>query len=139
MKYLRILIFIPLLMAFQCEEEIDITEDRLYETGLFGTWEIADETMNGISDMLPKCCIFFEFYGDSNDQDLVGTYTYTDELGDYTNGMFTVDKSKQLIIFDVDGSEQRIYEFALDSFAEYLTFTFTENDIEYEQGWKKIY
>jgi hypothetical protein len=138
-KYLRILIFVPFLFAFQCDDEIDITEDGLYESGLFGTWEITNETINGISDMLPKCCNFIEFYPDSNEKDLVGSYTYTDEFDDYYNGIFTVDLSSQIIIFDQYDNSQRIYEFTLDSAGEYLTFTFTENESELLQTWKKIY
>lgn len=32
-----------------------ISEDNLNESGLLGKWGITDETIKGISDLLPKC------------------------------------------------------------------------------------
>jgi len=126
-------------MAFQCDDDIDITQDYLYDSGLLGTWEITDETVNGISDMNPKCCIFFEFSPDNNENDLVGIYAYSDELGNYYNDKFIVDPINQLILLDRDNGEQQSYEFTVDNSAEYLTFSFTENGLNFEQDWRKVY
>jgi len=125
-------------MAFQCEEELEITEDRLNEIGIFGTWEIADETMNNISDMLPKCCQFFEFYPDNNEEDLMGLFTYTDSMGHIYDGQFTLDQTNQLLILDRMDREQLISGFDLDDSRQYLTLTFSEDNVTYIQGWVKI-
>ena len=95
MKYFRIIVFLPLLMAFQCEDDIEIADDNLNDSGLLGTWEIADETVNGLSDMLPICCEFFEFNPDDNKQDFTGLFVYTDSMGDVYDGLFTVDQTNQ--------------------------------------------
>lgn len=137
MKYVRLLFFAPLLMAFQCDVESELMEDNLNETGLFGRWEIADETINGISDGLPKCCEYFEFNPDDYKDDLTGLFIYTDSFGANYNGAFTVDEANQLILFEQNDNSPVIYEFSLDTSEEYLTFTFTEDTLTYVQGWVK--
>lgn len=137
MKYFRIIVFLPLLMAFQCEDDIEIADDNLNDSGLLGTWEIADETVNGISDMLPICCEFFEFNPDDNKQDFTGLFVYTDSMGDVYDGLFTVDQTNQTLLFEWD-DEQITYGYELDSSQEHLTFTFTEDNLNYVQGWVKI-
>lgn len=65
-KYLIALLFIPFLMAFQCEGDDLAPLDGLETTGIFGRWEITNEIMNGtISDLLPRCCEFLEFESDN--------------------------------------------------------------------------
>ena len=65
MRFLRLLYILPLLTVLQCEDDAPPVPDQLDETGLLGRWEIEDETINGISDLLPKCCKFFEFSPDN--------------------------------------------------------------------------
>lgn len=129
----------PLLMAFQCDHDPVKIEDGLNQTGLLGRWEIADEIMNdGISDLLPKCCQFFEFNTDENKKDFQGVYTYTDGMGIEYSGLFTADLTNEKIIFVNNEKELFVYGFSVDDSELNLTLTFTQNGIKYLQGWIKI-
>lgn len=139
MKYLKLLLLIPFLMAFQCEEDILPKEDKLYNTDLLGRWEIADETISGIQDLLPKCCEFFEFNIDENGDDLIGDFYYTDSSGTNTYGIFTVDTVNQTITFEQDGKQTIVYNYVLDATKEYLTFSFIQENRAYVQSWVKVY
>lgn len=141
MKKLRFLVLMPLLMAFQCDDEISHTNenDNLYDTRLLGYWEIVEEVENGdMSDMQPKCCLFVDFLIDSNPDDLQGDYRYTDESG-VDDGKFTVNRTENQIIFNNAENEQLIYEYSIYDSGDKLTFTFTENDSEIIQNWTKNY
>ena len=105
-------------------------------TGLLGKWEFADETINSISDLLPKCCEFFEFNPDNSKQDLKGLFVYTDSLGDTYNGEFVVDYAYQIIIFQRQ-EKQLVCGFSLNSSKNYLTLMFTEGNSSFVQGWVK--
>jgi hypothetical protein len=139
MKQLRILLLAPLLMAFQCDED-SITEDELFETGLLGRWEIADESIDGISDLSAKCCRFIEFNPDEDPEDLSGVFLYEDgsETGFY-QGAFSVDQERQTILFEREGREPVVYLYELNDARDYLGVTFTENDAEFVQGWSRVY
>jgi hypothetical protein len=140
MKNLRILLLAPLLMAFQCDEETDLIEDELLDTGLLGRWEIADESIDGISDLSAKCCRFFEFSMDNDPDDLDGFFLYEDGTGTgFYEGVFSVDLNGQTIIFERDGRAPVTYSYSLSEDRDYLTFTFTENQAEFVQGWQRIY
>lgn len=124
-------------MAFQCEDDIEIVEDNLNDSGLLGTWEISEETVNGISDMLPICCEFLEFNPDDNKQDFTGFFIYTDSMGNVYDGLFTFDQTNQTILFDRNDNELITYGYSLNSSEEYLTLTFTQENMNYVQGWVK--
>ena len=138
MKKLKLLLVMPLLMAFQCDDETDLSEDPLIDTGLLGRWEIADETIGGISDLSVKCCRFFEFNPDDNLEDLNGEFFYEDETGVY-QGMFSVDSETGTILFRREGRNPATYEYSLNGDQDYLMFTFTDNDADFEQGWSRVY
>jgi hypothetical protein len=137
MKFLRLLLFVPLLMAFQCEEDIVPIEDQLIETGLLGTWEIVDEQVNGIDDLLPRCCLFMVFETDENVEDLKGLFTYSDDTGDY-KGTFTVDPTSQQITFQREDRSPLVYDFSINASMDYLVFSFVEQEnLLFVQGWVK--
>ncbi|MEJ2583716.1 MAG: hypothetical protein P8Z38_01305 [Robiginitalea sp.] len=138
MKKLKILLVVPLLMAFQCDEETDLSEDRLIDTGLLGRWEIADETIGGISDLSVKCCRFFEFNPDDTPEDFKGTFFYEDATGVY-QGVFSVDPENGTILFQRESRNPVTYVYALNGEQDYLRFTFAEDDTEFEQGWSRVY
>lgn len=139
MKYLRLLFFLPLLMAFQCESDIPPSFDSLEETGLLGRWEIQDEIVNGvISNMIPKCCEFLEFNPDDNIRDSIGFLTYTDSQDIVNSGIFEVDLKNQSILFIDDESDEFTFEFTVDDSQENLTVGFTEDGTNYSQTWVKI-
>jgi hypothetical protein len=135
MKKLPLLLLALLLMAFQCDED-ELIEDPLMDTGLLGRWEIADETINGITDLLPKCCRFFEFNPDGNPEDLDGLFSFTNETGVF-EGAFTLDPENQTIELRREGRAPVTYSYSLNSALDYLEFSFSEGDAEFVQGWQR--
>lgn len=83
MKYLRFIIFLPLLLAFTCGEEVKYPNDKLLDIGVLGTWKISVESINGITDMTVNCCRFMDFVPDDNNQDLKGRFIYRDGKDKY--------------------------------------------------------
>lgn len=138
MKLVRFLFLVPFLMAFQCDVQPNLEDDRLFETGLFGRWEIVDESTNGISDLLPKCCLFFEFYPDKNTKDQNGFFNFTDRKSENYEGVFTLDPAKQMITFEGVGKQPIVYSYVLNPNQEYLSFQFIEEGEHYSQNWKRI-
>lgn len=136
MKTLRLLLLALLLMAFQCDEDENFIEDPLFDSGLIGRWELADETINGISDLLPKCCRFFEFNPDDNPEDLEGLFSYSDETGVF-EGEFTLDPDNKTIALRRDNRTPVTYSYSLNSAGDYLVFSFSEGDAEFVQGWQR--
>jgi hypothetical protein len=138
MKKLKILLVVPLLMAFQCDEETDLLDDRLTDTGLLGRWEIADETIGGIYDLSVKCCRFFEFNPDDSPEDFKETFFYDDETGVY-QGVFSVNPENGTILFQRESMNPVTNVYALNGEENYLIFTFTEKGADFEQGHEPVY
>ena len=134
MKILRILLIAPLLMAFQCDEDELLVEDELDETGIYGRWELNSEIIGNISDLLPKCCRFYEFFPDDNPEDQSGLFSYTDETGAF-EGVFTLDQDDQTILFERENRTPITYGYSLTDAKDYLTITFVEDGANYEQGY----
>ena len=138
-KYLQLMLFLPFLMAFQCESNDPTPIDNLEATALFGRWEIADEITNGaISDMLPKCCEFLEFIPDDNISDYKGLLTHTDSQGLINSGTFEVDIANQTILFGDDYNDELTFEYSVDDSQENLTIDFTESGTNFTQVWVRI-
>ena len=137
LRTLRFLVLLPLLVSFQCDEEEGYIEDALNGSGLLGRWELADETQDGISDLLPKCCQFFEFFPDSDPKDLVGEFAFTDASGNY-RGIFEADLGSGTLRLQREGHDPVLYDYALSESNEYLQFTFVENDTEFTQGYRRV-
>lgn len=137
MKYLKLLLLSIFLMSFQCDDDISLKEDLLIETGLLGTWEIADQTINDIDDLIPKCCLFLEFYPDDNYNDLTGFFSYTEGKTEISQGRFLVDPSEQVIIFSREGKEDRVYTYSMNQPQDILVLHFFEDDASFIQTWNK--
>ena len=137
MKPFRFLLLAMFLMAFQCEEDILIQEDDLAETGILGKWEIANESVDGISDLSVKCCRFIEFREDENQKDLKGKFTYT-EFDMLFEGTFTMNSPTQQIIFEQADRETLVYNYAINSSMDLLTFTYSDGNSDIEERWVKI-
>lgn len=138
-KYLIALLFIPFLMAFQCEGDDPAPLDGLETTGIFGRWEITNEIMNGtISDLLPRCCEFLEFESDNNITDYKGNFSYTDTQGLVNNGSFEVNITNQTILFLYDNNDEFIFDFSINESEENLVINFIEDGINYTQNWIRI-
>ena len=138
-KFLKLLLFMPFLMAFQCESDDPAPIDNLESIGLFGRWEIQDEVMNGIiSDMIPRCCEFLEFEPDENIRDNKGLLSYTDSQGLVNSGTFNVDIDNQTILFIDNENDEFIFDFSINDSQEILTVDFTENETNITQSWVRI-
>lgn len=125
MKYLRFVIFLPLLMAFTCGEEVEYPNDRLLDIGIFGTWEISDESVNGISDLTGKCCRFLEFVPDEFNQDYRGRFTLRDGAVT-TEGLFIVNPDQETIVFELDRERKLEYQYVFNVPMDSLIITFSE-------------
>ncbi|MCB0497055.1 MAG: hypothetical protein KDC79_13025 [Cyclobacteriaceae bacterium] len=137
MKKLQILLMASLLTAFQCDEEINVANDTLFDSGIFGTWEILDQTINGVSDMTGACCDFIHFYPDSNQKDSKGNFTF-EETSANIDGTFILDQANQTITFQINDRDDLVYEYSINASKDYVSFTFTENNAQIVQGWSML-
>jgi hypothetical protein len=138
---LKYLCLIPFLLPFPCEEDsaLSLENDYLYGTGLIGQWEIQDEAMSdNISDMLPRCCQYFDLFTDFNPKDFTGNFQYTEGSELISEGTFTVNIENNLISFNKTDNTDIVYNFTLYEAQERLIFTFTENSTNVTQTWKKV-
>lgn len=135
MKYFRLLFLVPIVIIFQCASDNPNSFDNLDTTDLLGRWEIQDEIINGISDMIPKCCEFLEFEKDANNTDNKGLLTYTDAQGLVNNGIFEVNLENQTILFIDDDDDEFNFDFNVDNSQENLTINFIEDGNNYTQTW----
>lgn len=138
MKILRSLIFAPLLLAFTCDEPVLDKNDFLINTGILGSWEISSETIDGISDLTAKCCQAFDFYADKNYKDFKGEFKYQYELG-VKDGVFTLFPEDQKINFKQTDGKEFNYSYSISEDQDLLTFTFSDSDRIFRQGWRRIY
>lgn len=136
MKWLRKLLLVPLLMAFQCDDEINAEEDLLFESGIYAGWELTSQSIDGISDLTPLPETLLEFYPDNNIQDNRGEYNL-EELSANIVGVFIMDQTEQTITFKREGISDIIYDYTINSDKDFITFSFTESDAQFEQGWTK--
>ena len=137
--YFRILLVVPFLFSFQCEDSDPAPFDSLEATALLGSWEIQDEIINGnISDMIPKCCEFLEFDPDDDIRDNKGFLTINDSQGLVNSGTFEVDIENQTILFIDDDNDEFLFQFSVNEAQETLTIDFTEDGTTYTQGWARI-
>lgn len=138
MKIFRILLCAPLLMAFQCDDEPNIEEDMLFESGIYGGWELASQTIDGTLDMTPLSEVILEFYPDADTQDNKGEYNL-EEPSANTIGVFIMDELEQSITLQKEGAADIVYSYEITTSEGHITLTFTENNTQVEQGWQKIY
>ncbi len=138
MKFVRLLLFAPLLMAFQCDEEINAEEDLLIDTGIYAGWALTSETVNGVTIMTPTPEMILEFYPDKNTQDNRGSYNM-EEPSANTIGTFIMDQTEQTITFKREGKKDIVYNYLINSEKDFITFRFIESDALFENGWRKIY
>lgn len=139
MKTIRLYLLVSIILFIGCSGEEENSQDLLIQTGLIGKWELKDEIMNGnISDMLPRCCQFFEFNTDENKKDFKGFFIYTDEVNTEYTGVYIVDLNNQIIQFEDLNSDQTIYGFTISSSQLNLTLTYTDGNIEYTQSWSRV-
>ena len=123
-------------MGFQCDDEINAEEDLLFETGIFATWQLTSQTINGIGELTPLPETFLEFYPDSNTQDNRGEYNLEEPMSN-TVGEFIMDLTESTITFKRAGGSDISYAYVMNSSKDLITFTFTESDAQFEQEWTK--
>lgn len=124
-------------MAFTCGEEVEFPNDRLNDIGILGTWEISDESINGVSDLTVKCCKFIEFVPDDSKEDFRGRFTYRDGAV-MSKGFFTVYPDEETIVFVFDGERETEYQYEFNVPMDSVTFTFSEDDSDFVQNWDKV-
>jgi hypothetical protein len=128
-------------MAFQCDDEINIEQDTLFESGIYGGWELSSQTINGITDLTPPLEMILEFYPDKNIRDNRGEYNLEEPFNN-TIGIFIMNEEQQTITFkdeDIDDIDDIIYGYSIDPTKDNITFTFTESNAQFEQVWQKKY
>ncbi|NVJ86464.1 MAG: hypothetical protein HWE15_09185 [Algoriphagus sp.] len=125
-------------MAFQCGEEIFSEDDPLLENGFSGSWEISEESINGSSDLLQKCCKYFNFYLDGNPNDLVGEYTYSEDNSGNIDGVFIVDPTKQELIFRGKDGTDILASYSMNADRDYLILSYKAGRTELVQGWARM-
>ncbi len=103
---------------------------------MYGGWELSSQTVNGITDMTPPPEMILEFYPDNNIQDDRGEYNL-EEPSNSTIGIFIMNETQQVITFKRDGKDDIIYGYSINPAKDYITFTFTESNAQFEQGWRK--
>lgn len=138
MKKLRLLLFAPLLMAFQCDEVVDITVDQLNNSGIFGGWQLNDQTIAGITNMLPIDYRLFDFYPDSNKNDDQGNFTLEEPSTNLT-GTFILNEEELTIIIRRENRDDLIYNYSMNIKKDVLTFSYVESNSEFVETWVKQY
>lgn len=127
-----------MLLALTCGEDVKYPNDKLLDIGVLGTWEISVESINGITDMTVNCCRFMDFVPDDNNQDLKGRFIYRDGERQISEGFFTVNPNQETIFFLWNDDKELVYQYKFSNSFDYLTFTFSEDDLDFVQGWAKI-
>lgn len=135
---ITLLLLISTLLACQPDGNPPASFDNLESIGVLGRWEITDEVMNGVADLLPKCCEFLEFIPNDNIGDYKGFLTYTDSNGFANKGTFEVDIANQTILFIEDDNDEFTFEFTVDDPQANLTIEFTENGADFTQRWIRV-
>lgn len=125
-------------MAFQCDDEINIEQDTLFESGIYGGWELSSQTINGITDLTPPLEMILEFYPDKNIRDNRGEYNLEEPFNN-TIGIFIMNEEQQTITFKDEDIDDIIYGYSIDPTKDNITFTFTESNAQFEQVWQKKY
>jgi hypothetical protein len=125
-------------MAFQCDDEINIEQDSLFDSGIFGGWELSSQTINGITDLTPPLEMILEFYPDKNIRDNRGEYNLEEPFNN-TIGIFIMNEEQQTITFKDEDIDDIIYGYSIDPAKDNITFTFTESNAQFEQVWQKKY
>lgn len=136
MKELRLLFIAPLFLAFSCEDDLTIENDFLFDTGIYGSWEMSDQTINGISDMKAICCRFLSFSPDQDETDKRGEFMLK-ESDSNVDGFFILDRSDRTITFQRDGSEDIVYDYTISNDKNYLTLIYSEDGTVIQEGWRK--
>lgn len=135
-KYLLVLSLsiITVFTSCQKDEENDKIEpsDKLEQFGILGKWRLHSTTINGITNMLIRFDTI-EFIKDSEIDDLKGEFRNKGAVYE-TNGQFELDTANNLIHFDYN-NKQKSYIF--DILDDWMTFTYSEDDIEYIEDWRK--
>lgn len=125
-------------MAFQCDEEVDVTVDQLYDSGIFGGWQLNDQTVAGITNMLPIDYRLLDFYPDNNKSDNQGNFTLEETSGNLS-GTFILNQEEQTIVLKRENRDDMIYNYSMTSEKDILIFSYVESNSEFVETWIKQY
>ena len=139
MKLYYICITIVILLAVSCKEESSPTAliedgsfDALNKYGLFGTWEIEANTINGITGGAVVCCEFIKFKPDGDQKDQIGLMSYEG------NGLLYQETFEVLsndVIRFTRGSKQYTQTFSITE--NQLSTSYNSDGVNIEQTWVK--
>lgn len=132
-RHLKVLFVIPLLVLSSCEKDEVEQTDQLAPIGVLGQWKLEIRSVNGISSLAVECCDYLEFSTDSEPSDLKGAFRALG-AGYETDGVFELNTSNNTIQFDYNDT-QKLYGFQLSD--DLITFTYSENDQDISEDWRK--
>lgn len=127
------LIIIPIITLMSCEKEDLSQVNKLEQIGVLGQWKLESRVVNGISDLAVQCCDYIEFNSDGNSDGLKGKFKAFG-TGYETNGEFELKNSNKTLQFDYDNT-QKLYGFQISD--EVITFTYSEDNHEVIENWRK--
>lgn len=133
-KSLLIPFFLSLLLFTSCIKEATEPIDQLAQVGIYGEWKRDIYEVNGISSLAVDCCVYIEFIADGDPNDLKGEFRSTDSFSE-TNGVFELNASKSIIYFTYD---QKQLSYGFQMLDDYITFTYSENNAEINEHWRKV-
>jgi hypothetical protein len=132
-KIINLFLTISFLLFTGCKKENQVEPSELEQTGLLGTWEIREVSVNGIADLAVDCCDFLEFSDDDIRGDFQGVFKSYGAWHE-TNGTFLVNTDNHTILFDFNNN-QKLYDYEVQD--EVLSFSYIDEGQEITEDWIK--
>lgn len=134
-KISALFLTLSLLLLTSCEEDdTQQKTDSLAEIGILGEWEIESRTTNGATDMTINCCDFITLGTGNQTDDYKGEFQREGD-GYERGGEFEVSTLDETIEFKFDNREV-IYDYEISN--DLITFTYSENEANIVENWRKI-
>ena len=130
----KILLFTSIILLTGCDKDETEQIDNLEQVGILGQWKLDTRIVNGISSLAIECCDYIKFKTDSGLGDLKGEFRAFG-VGYKTNGVFELNTSKNTIQFNYDNT-QKLYRLQISD--DFITFTYSENNQEIIEDWRKV-
>lgn len=133
LKILFILLPISMTVLTSCDKDEVEQADKLEQIGVLGQWKLETRIVNGITGLIAECCDYIEFKTDSEPGDLKGEFRAFG-AGYETIGVFELNTSINTIQFAYDDT-QKLYGFQITD--DFITFTYSEDNDEINEDWRK--
>ncbi|MFO7719320.1 MAG: hypothetical protein R6W85_02625 [Gillisia sp.] len=129
----KILLFIFMILLTSCDKDQVEQIDNLEQTGVLGMYKLETRIVNGISSLAIECCDYIEFKTDSEPGDLKGVFRAFG-VGYETNGVFELNPSTNTIQFEYNDTQT---SYGFKSLEDVITFTYSEDNAEIIEYWRK--